>query len=199
MKDPYSVLGISPSATDAEVKRAYHDLVRKYHPDNFMGNELADLAQEKMKEINEANEEITRSRQNQSQSNGSAYGWSGPTGGGMGGYAQVRQCIASGRIAEAEQLLQAIQNRDAEWYYLMGGVCFRKGWFDEAMRHIDRACTMDPNNAEYRQAQHQMRSGAHRPGGYGGAYQSSRGLSACDCCTSLMCADLCCGCSRSCC
>ena len=54
MNDPYQILNIPPTATDEEVKRAYRDLARKYHPDNYHDNPLADLAQEKMKEINEA-------------------------------------------------------------------------------------------------------------------------------------------------
>ena len=62
MKDPYEVLGVPESATDEEVKRAYRELARKYHPDNYQNNPLADLAEEKMKEINAAYEEINRRR-----------------------------------------------------------------------------------------------------------------------------------------
>ena len=62
MNDPYSVLGITPEATDEEVKQAYRTLARKYHPDNYQNNPLADLAEEKMKEINEAYEAITKMR-----------------------------------------------------------------------------------------------------------------------------------------
>ena len=69
MNDPYKVLNVSPSASDEEVKKAYRDLARKYHPDNYHDNPLADLAQEKMKEINEAYEQIQKQRRA-----GSGYG-----------------------------------------------------------------------------------------------------------------------------
>ena len=62
MRDPYQVLGVPSTATDDEVKKAYRNLARKYHPDNYHDNPLADLAQERMKEINEAYEEIQTQR-----------------------------------------------------------------------------------------------------------------------------------------
>ena len=77
MNDPYKVLNVSPSASDEEVKKAYRDLARKYHPDNYHDNPLADLAQEKMKEINEAYEEIQNQRKRGASGNGyGAYGGS---------------------------------------------------------------------------------------------------------------------------
>ena len=81
MNDPYSILGVSPGASDEEVKKAYRELARKYHPDNYQDNPLADLAEEKMKEINEAYEQITRQREGgyayQSQSQGQRMGHGG--------------------------------------------------------------------------------------------------------------------------
>ena len=58
MKNPYEVLGVSKNATDDEIKTAYRNLARKYHPDNYVDNPLSDLASEKMKEINDAYDEI---------------------------------------------------------------------------------------------------------------------------------------------
>ena len=173
MRDPYSVLGVSQSASDDEVKKAYRELARKYHPDNYQNNPLADLAEEKMKEINEAYDTITKQR-------------SGASSGGYGGYqqsyqqdyqqktanpayAQVRSLINAGNLAQAEQLLYGVVQRDGEWYFLSGSIAYRKGWMDEAMQNYVRAVQMEPNNMEYRQALSVMQRGTmggYRPAGY---------------------------------
>lgn len=75
--DPYKVLGVVPDATDEEVKAAYHSLARKYHPDNYVNNPLADLAQEKMKQINEAYDMVQRQRKQGSSANARSYGSQG--------------------------------------------------------------------------------------------------------------------------
>ena len=62
MTDPYKVLGVSPNASDDEIKAAYRQLAKKYHPDNYANNPLADLAEEKMREINEAYDMIQSKR-----------------------------------------------------------------------------------------------------------------------------------------
>lgn len=199
MKDPYSVLGVSPSATDDEVKRAYRELARKYHPDNYHDNPLADLASEKMKEINEAYETITRSREQGGgyTSGGSAYQRQGAyqqsraSAGYNSAYSQIRAMINANNLAQAEQLLQNMSSRDAEWNYLMGSVYWRKGWMDEAARYFRTAASMDPTNVEYRNAIQYMNQGgqAYRPAGAGTMYQSD---AACNLCSNLICMDCCC-------
>jgi molecular chaperone DnaJ len=62
MKNPYEVLGVKETASDAEIKRAYRELVKKYHPDQYRDNPLSKLAEEKLREVNEAYDEIMRQR-----------------------------------------------------------------------------------------------------------------------------------------
>ena len=114
MNDPYAVLGLSPSASDEEVKRAYRALVKKYHPDNYVNNPLADLAEAKMKEINEAYDAIVKGRtqggyQQQAQSNGNRYGTGGQAGQNPA-FLQVRQLIVQNNLAEAERILRQIRD-----------------------------------------------------------------------------------------
>ena len=198
MNDPYSVLGVSPSASDEEIKKAYRDLARKYHPDNYQNNPLADLAQEKMKEINEAYDMITKerasgagSRSGQSYDSGYRSNTSGSSWGGNA-YAQIRNAINTGNLAYAEQMLnsQGIAH-NAEWNFLMGCVYYRKGWLDEARKYYQTAVSMEPNNREYAQALNYMNNGGsyYRPAGY-----SNSRMDACDCCASLWAADCCCEC-----
>lgn len=198
MTDPYKVLGVGRNASDDEIKKAYRELARKYHPDNYANNPLSDLAQEKMKEINEAYDQILKEREGGGRAGGPSYGGSGGSYGGgttTPQYAAIRRLIQAGNIAAAQQQLEQISARDAEWYFLTGSVYYRRGWFDEARRHFQTACNINPNNMEYRNALLQM-------GGMNTAYRtygSGTGMSTCDCCAGLMCADLCCGMSRGCC
>ena len=161
MKDPYQVLGVSPNATDEEVKQAYRELARKYHPDKYRDSDLADLAEEKMKEINAAYEEVQKLRSMRGKSNtGSGQTGGGQSTGSASAYAQARVYINQNEIRRAEQLLYSIPDsaRNAEWFFLMGCVLLKKGYYLDAQRMLDRACEMDPYNAEYRAAKEQLSS-----------------------------------------
>ena len=174
MRDPYQVLGVPSTATDEEVKKAYRDLARKYHPDNYHDNPLADLAQERMKEINEAYEEV-QSQRKAARAGGYSGGYGGYQAGYQSGYQsggsryqRIRMAISQGNLNLAEELLNAMTDHDAEWSFLKGAICYRRGWLDEARRYYQNAVNMDPDNQEYQRALDiaEGRSTAYRPEGY---------------------------------
>ena len=206
MKDPYSVLGISSSATDDEVKEAYRALARKYHPDNYGDdNPLKDLANEKMQEINAAYDEIQKLRTSKGKSyrgGGTYYNDYSGTGSSSGTYAEIRRLINSHRFTEAERNLMGIpmSERTAEWHYLISIVLMKRGSVNDAMRELEIACDMEPSNAEYQRAKEMFNTNAR---GYGSTYysggngyyrQRSSADDACDCCANLICLDCLCEC-----
>ena len=208
MTDPYVVLGVSRTASDEEIKKKYRELARKYHPDNYVNNPLADLAQEKMKEINEAYDAITQERAN-GGTQYKTYSQPGSTSSGSatGPYRDVRAAIMAGDLARAEMILGSIVDRNAEWNFLMGIVKTRRGFYYDAMRFFETACYLEPQNAEYKQALNDIREQSNSYGQgyrtYQGGGADDRGCSACDICQTLMCANCCCECmggdSCSCC
>ena len=102
MKDPYEVLGVPHGASEDEIKKAYRELARKYHPDNYVNNPLADLAQEKMKEINEAYATLTNKGGASSQTGSAGYGSQQQSGASSGVYAEIRRLIQMGQLDQAE-------------------------------------------------------------------------------------------------
>lgn len=201
-KNPYDVLGVSPNASDDEIKRAYRDLTRKYHPDANVNNPLADLAEEKFKEVQEAYDTIMKERSG-GHSGGSTGGYSY---GYQGGYNQAQQdpqmqaavnYVNSRHYREALNVLDQIQNRTAMWYYVSG--CANAGLGNNlvAREHAAQAVNMEPNNLQYRQLLNQLdfSSRRYQNNPYGGGYGA--GGSSCgtgNLCCDLWCADSLCEC-----
>ena len=198
MKDPYSVLGVGKDSTDEQVKAAYRELARKYHPDNYADdNPLKDLAKEKMQEINAAYDEIQRMRSSKGASSGSSNNNSSGSGS-TGIYAEIRRLVNNRRFREAENELAKISqyDRTAEWHYLTSVLLMHRGRQNDAMRELEIACNMDPYNMEYQKAKQMFNNTA---GGYGSTYYGSTGTpgrssadDACNCCANLMCMDCLC-------
>ncbi len=194
MRDPYEVLGVSKNATDDQIKDAYRELARKYHPDNYADNPLSDLAGEKMKEINEAYDAIVneRRRGSSNKSSGNTYNNSYN----HTNFPEVRNLINQGRLEQAQEILDGVppQSRDAEWYFLNGTVLYRRGWFDQAYTSFATAVRMNPQNLEYRNAMNAAQRQAGAQYNPYRSYGSAGGCSGCDVCQGLLCADCCCEC-----
>ena len=183
--NPYEVLGVSENASEEEIKRAYKELVKKYHPDKYQNNPLADLAEEKLQEVNEAYDMLMK---------GSGAGRRGG-GSGSADYMQVRRFIDAGNLREAERILNSTRDRSAEWFFLSGMLSYRKGWYDDAVNKMQTAVSMDPKKMEDSQAYGRIinKGGGYQNQAYGRGYRSNDDM----CCQALqcyICADCCVDC-----
>ena len=181
MNNPYEVLGVKPGASKEEIKKAYKELAKKYHPDQYGQNPLQDLAQERMRDINEAYDYLIKE------------GASEYTNSNYNEYEQIRKDIQNKNINDAEAKLNIINTRDAEWYFLKGCINMEKGWYDEGYNNIMNACKMNPTNEEYRNT---LNSFSNRNNSYRQNYnnRNSSDPSFCNLCCGLWCADTCCEC-----
>ncbi len=209
MSDPYEILGVSQNATDEEIKNAYREKARKYQADNYSNGPLSDIADKKMRELDDAYDSIISSRRsggyssgdyssNSTYTAGSAYSsnnysqgsYTPPT------YAEIREKIRRNELDGAQIMLDNIpdESRIAEWFYLQGMIQQKKGWVNAAYENYERAYRMDSVNPEYTRAYQSMNS--QRNGGYrmsnGRRADSECGF--CNMCQGLICADCCCEC-----
>ena len=182
IQDPYKVLGVPTTAADEEVKRAYRQLAKRYHPDANPGDASAER---RMKEVNAAYDQIM---------NKTAAGYGGTAGGaqsapggnpfGGGWYTGYNQSQAEeespllraaynyiqyGRYAEALNVLEGIRERDARWYYYSARANAGAGNRIRALEHARKAAALDPNNLQYRLLLEQLENPgrAYTMGGFG--------------------------------
>lgn len=213
MQNPHEVLGVKEGSTRDEIKKAYRELAKKYHPDQYGNNPLKDLAEDKMREINEAYEYLmkntsdgTYSQNNRSSDNYSYntntyntnnYNNSYNTNHDNNNYAvynSIRMDIQRGNYRSAEEKLNAMGTRDAEWNFLMGIVHMKKGWHDSSYSYLTNACNLSPSNREYKEALSRLnyRNNSYRQTYHG---RNSRDNDMCDMCFKLWCLDTMCECA----
>lgn len=194
--NPYEVLGVSQNASNDEIKKAYRDLSRKYHPDSYVDNPLADLAEAKFKEVQEAYDQIMKQRENG--------GYSYYSGGQQQSYSSggnqetvelqaARNYINARRFREALNVLANIPNRSAMWYYYSSVANMGIGNNLVAVDHARQAAAMEPNNMEYANYANQLqfRGQRYQNTGYGyGRPSYGTGNLCCD----LWCLDSMCEC-----
>lgn len=184
MADPYKVLGIGSSASDEEVTQAYRKLAKKYHPDL---NPNSASAEDNMRRINAAYDQIQNERSGRAVFGGSPSGGSAPGGttapGGpgpgdpFGGQGQqrrqrqqehftrlteVRLSLAHGQYQRAFDLLAAIPERTAEWYYCSAQANAGLGNRTTALNHARTAVRLQPENPEYQSLLRRFEQGVFR-------------------------------------
>lgn len=144
MADCFEVLGIARSASSAEVRRAYRELARRWHPDRFAEGPERLWAESKMIKINLAYEEAL----NQCASRGKLDQISPET----EQLEDVRKLLGLGQLSAARQALMRVATRSAEWNYLFGAVLFRLGEIEKAVLYFGIATRQQPGNAQYQTA-----------------------------------------------
>lgn len=197
MSDPYRVLGVTPSSTDDEIREAYRNLAAKYHPDVQGQGPLSDIAETKMQELNEAYDRIMDIRRGGGKPS-SEYTQQSHSGSSL--FAEIRRQIQLGNLSIADDMLERIDTeRDAEWSFLKGSVCYARGWLNDAYHFFSNAVRMAPDNAEYKAALSNMDNAKKgKMNGDNSPYGSDKGRlcgeGLCDTCQLLICADCCCEC-----
>jgi len=192
--DPYKVLGVSPSSSNDEIKKAYRELSRKYHPDSYVDNPLSDLAEEKFKEVQEAYDQIMKQRESGYSGNGNYGSQSTYTSGNADEPVEmtaVYNYINTGHYREALYVLAGIDNRTARWYFYSAIANAGIGNNYEALNHAQTAVNMEPGNPEYTNLlnQLQFRGQTYQNNRYGSGSFGTGNL-----CCDLWCADTLCEC-----
>ena len=190
MQEFYKILGVNESATDAEIEESYTKLKEKYSRERFYEGELGNEAARNLTKLETAYAEIKNERGNKTNDKGVSQNFS-----------DVEQLIKDGKISEAQNRLDDIGERNAEWHYLQSVIFYKKNWINESKKQLEIALNMDPHNQKYSDAytklkqkisfsESQFRSGNAQGGAYSGTDGRQMGGGANDCLT--FCATWCC-------
>ncbi len=141
MKNNYEILGLKSNASDEEVDKKYYELRAKYSEDRFLEGEAGNIAAKKLTELDAAYREITAKRKE-------AYFTSGDS----TAFSDIENDIKNGNLTDAQQKLDAFNDRNAEWHYLQAVIFYKKNWNNESKKQLEIAMQMDSSNDKYKTA-----------------------------------------------
>ena len=195
--NPYEVLGVSRNASLDEIKKAYRELSRKYHPDSYVGNPLSSLAEEKFEQVQEAYDAIMKEK-NGDYNYASNYNNNGYNNGDSGEMAEVYNLLGRRSYSQALRLLDSMPNRNAKWYYYSAIAQVGLGNNLRGMEYARMAVSMEPNNIEYQNLVNRLSFQSNRYGEVRNVYRGGRSGfdDASDLCCKLWLADSLCECMR---
>ncbi|MFV0393441.1 MAG: J domain-containing protein [Coprobacillaceae bacterium] len=176
--DPYRILGISSSATDDEVKKAYRTLSKKYHPDANINNVHQAEYTEKFKEVQTAYKTIMDGRKrgftNQNYGGSTQQGYNNTSqssynynGNEQAAFNDAAAYINAGRHQEAINVLEQIRTRNSTWFYYSAVAMNGIGNHISALDYAKTAAQMEPMNIQYLMLVQQLQAGQ-------GQYQNTR-------------------------
>lgn len=198
MQEYYKILGVNENATDTEIDAQYTKLKDKYSRERFYEGEIGNDAARNLTKLETAYAEIKKYRGEKVNDSGTSYNFS-----------EVENLIKNNKINEAQNVLDDITDRNAEWHYLQSVIFYKKNWINESKKQLEIALNMEPHNQKYSDAysklkqkisynESQFRSG-NAQGTYAGGDRQMGGSGANDClsfcatwcCMNMMC-NMCC-------
>ncbi len=198
MQEYYKILGISETASDEEVEKAYKRLKEKYSNERFYEGEVGNEAARNLTKVETAYSEIMSNRHSSSETNETPVD-----------YSEVEALIRDGRIEAAQNKLDNISNRNAEWHYLQSVIFYKKNWFNESKKQLEICLTMEPYNEKYKNSYEKLKkkmSTSESNFRSGNAYNNANNAdmnnnrqmggtdcgSCVECCTTWCCIQMCC-------
>ncbi|MEG1806061.1 MAG: tetratricopeptide repeat protein [Clostridia bacterium] len=219
----FKILNLQDDATSSEIEQAYNAKRSKLREDMFLegraGNEAArDLTVLENTYSDYLNEIRFAKNKTQETSADNMHGSS------VDVFADIEAFVKAGKLNEAQELLDNIQTRDDKWHFHQAMVYFKKDWFTDSKKHLEKAMELNPNNEKYKSTYDKLtkmmsgKTGEQNPNKKQGEEwwkqndtlnndkdtsqpnwdDNNRQMGGCDesmnCCTQLLCMNLLCNC-----
>ncbi len=156
MKENYEILGLEEGASEEQIRDAYEKLKAKYDEEKWQDGEVGMNAARMLTKIEAAYHEIMDDLREKKRAKENPF-------------EEVRDAIRKGDVSRAQTLLDAFNERNAEWHYLQSVVFYKKNWMNESKKQLEIAMQMDPSNQKYRDDYQKLSSRADYKSQTGGA------------------------------